>query len=134
MSSTISVVKQCNVCESDFCTQNQRRIYCSPVCRVRAFQLRHPDKRRYNELKQNLRRLGMTVKQYNALLRKQNFQCGICKTFDPGKNQFGNIRFAIDHDHKTGRIRGLLCQSCNHLLGKAHDSVELLQSAIEYLQ
>lgn len=72
---------------------------------------------------------GLSVDQYDEILERQNGTCAICHQVPRSK------RLAVDHDHKTGRVRGLLCTRCNHkLLGAAHDSVELLRSAIDYLQ
>ena len=44
------------------------------------------------------------------------------------------MRLAVDHNHKTGRVRGILCSFCNTALGKFDDSVGLLARAIEYLE
>lgn len=72
---------------------------------------------------------GMTVAEYDALFLYQEGRCAICGTKPKSK------RLAVDHDHKTGAKRGLLCKRCNHdLLGAAHDSVELLETAIRYLR
>jgi hypothetical protein len=61
------------------------------------------------------------------MLYKQGGKCGICGSVSNGK------RLAIDHDHETGRVRGLLCQQCNTALGLFKDQVELLKKAIDYL-
>ncbi|MBE3042995.1 endonuclease VII domain-containing protein [Candidatus Bathyarchaeota archaeon] len=58
----------------------------------------------------------------------QNHVCVICG----GTN--GKKRLAVDHDHRTGVIRGLLCNRCNQALGLMRDSYELLTNAIKYLQ
>jgi hypothetical protein len=75
------------------------------------------------------RKFGITVDQYYALLAKQNHCCAICKA----KCATG-YRLAVDHDHVTGEVRGLLCQGCNTGVGKFKDSPELLRSAAEYLE
>lgn len=74
-----------------------------------------------------LRRYGITVAQYNELILKQNGACAICKT--EGNRQ----SLSVDHDHETGRIRGLLCHNCNLAIGLCHDSIEILKASIEYL-
>lgn len=72
---------------------------------------------------------NMTIAQYDVLFKKQGRRCAICQR-EPRK-----IRLAVDHDHRTGKVRGLLCKRCNHdLLGSAHDSVEILYDAINYLE
>lgn len=71
---------------------------------------------------------GINEEQYQHLLKIQKGRCAICT------NRPRTIRLAVDHDHKTGAVRGLLCKRCNHdLLGGGHDSIELLFRAVEYL-
>lgn len=72
---------------------------------------------------------GITEEDYNDIKSAQNGRCAICLCKPRTKN------LAVDHDHKTGTIRGLLCHRCNHgLLGHAHDSVEMLERALAYLK
>ena len=61
-----------------------------------------------------LRRYGVTPEIYDSLLAQQDGKCGICKKDRSGKK---GQRFAVDHDHVTGEIRGLLCIKCNSCLG-----------------
>lgn len=72
----------------------------------------------------------ITLDDYKEILQKQGGVCKICKS---DKAQ-GRGRFHVDHCHKNGQIRGLLCAMCNLLSGKAKDSVEILESAIKYLK
>ena len=65
----------------------------------------------------NMEKFGITLKQYNKMLKNQGNTCKICKTQVPG----GNGRWSIDHDHKTGVVRGLVYQTCNGSLGFAQD-------------
>lgn len=68
-------------------------------------------------------------KYYSELLEKQKNVCAIC-----GKNEEENgQRLAIDHNHKTHQVRGLLCRSCNTGLGAFIDNQSLMSKAIEYL-
>jgi len=67
---------------------------------------------------------GITEFQYDQMIKDQNYKCIIC-----GKE----IKLVVDHDHKTMKIRGLLCGNCNKMLGFANDNVDNLQKAIEYL-
>ena len=79
---------------------------------------------------------GLTPEAYTALLESQNYTCKICQKpqdWVTNKSKLGFWSLCVDHDHVTGRIRGLLCSKCNTLLGKAEDKVEVLQRAIEYL-
>ena len=72
---------------------------------------------------------GITLSTYNEMFMSQQGCCAIC-----GEHQ-SNIkkRLSVDHCHTTGRIRKLLCQHCNTLLGMAKDNTEILQNAINYL-
>lgn len=74
-----------------------------------------------------LDRYGITPAQYEELLAAQGGACAICRVVP-------NKRLHVDHDHRTGAVRGLLCSECNLGLGKFRDSVEVLQSALSYLQ
>jgi len=78
-------------------------------------------------------RLKYSIKQqcYEKLLRAQDGRCAICSTQNPGK---GRKHFAVDHNHKTGAIRGLLCNTCNISLGGFGDRAETLLTAAAYLR
>ena len=82
--------------------------------------------RRNTNLKNNY---NITINDYDQILESQNYVCKICKTNSPG----GQGRFHVDHDHKTGKVRGLLCDLCNHGLGNFKDSISTLSKAIQYL-
>lgn len=77
------------------------------------------------------RMYGITLKQYEGLYIKQNGLCAICHHPEPVKSR---LFLAVDHDHKTGYVRGLLCSKCNTAIGLFEDSLESLYSAIRYLQ
>jgi len=84
--------------------------------------------------KGNLRRRGMNEKSYNEMLVKQNGVCAICFKAETRKYRNGTIaRLSIDHNHKTGKIRGLLCSNCNIGLGNFKDNIEFLSNAKTYL-
>ena len=75
-------------------------------------------------------RYGLSEDAYYAILEAQNYKCALCKSTDPKRKQ----GFVVDHDHKTGRIRGLLCHSCNIALGMLGDDLEGLKKAVKYLE
>ena len=71
---------------------------------------------------------GITEAQYSKLLKEQNGVCFVCQTLPRGR------RLAVDHDHKTGEIRGLLCYYCNkYIVGRNKNPVWLLRAA-EHIQ
>jgi hypothetical protein len=81
---------------------------------------------RKHTLKKNF---GLSLAQYDLMFNEQGGCCAIC-----GRHQSELKKaLAVDHDHKTGNIRKLLCARCNILLGFAKDNVELLEASIKYL-
>lgn len=72
--------------------------------------------------------VDMTAERYEAMLAQQNYRCAIpsCET-RPAR------LLDVDHDHKTGEVRGLLCRTCNVTAGQARDSVDVLADLITYL-
>ena len=81
-----------------------------------------------------LRRYGLTTVQYESLLADQNGVCASCGDAPPSRDiNSKHARLAVDHDHKTGKIRGLLCSPCNQALGLFKDSPELLDKAKQYI-
>lgn len=79
--------------------------------------------------RQNLQKYRITPEQYDELLEKQGGLCAICQVHH---SKFQR-RLAVDHCHHTGKIRGLLCASCNSGIGKLQDDVEILKAALAYL-
>jgi hypothetical protein len=77
-----------------------------------------------------LKNYGITLENYDILLESQKGVCAICFTNKPGNKK----RFSVDHDHKTGKVRGLLCDKCNRGLGYFNDNFEILEKAIKYLK
>ncbi len=73
-------------------------------------------------------RYGISQNSYDSILKDQDGVCKIC-----GLVNTKGKRLAVDHDHKTGLVRGLLCGKCNTGLGSYNDNVELLEKAIWYL-
>jgi hypothetical protein len=81
----------------------------------------NPGKLKHQQRKSNLKKLyGMTIEDYNSMFEKQNGQCAIC-----GKAYKGTLH--IDHNHRTGKIRELLCPACNYLVSVVEDITLLLK-------
>lgn len=76
---------------------------------------------------------GITLEQYDNILEKQNGVCAICKCPETYKLNEIVRRLSVDHDHETGKVRGLLCVKCNSILGMVQDSKILLSETIIYL-
>lgn len=76
-------------------------------------------------------RYGMSEDDFQAMVRRQNGRCAICGEL-PTSGRHGGLN--IDHCHKGGSVRGLLCWDCNSAMGKFDDDPEMLERAIAYLR
>jgi hypothetical protein len=91
---------------------------------TKKYRQNHPERVRFIKAKQQH---GVSKDMYDARMSEQDFVCGICcEAFCKTPH--------IDHDHLTNEFRGILCSSCNHLLGMAHDDILVLEKAILYLK
>lgn len=70
---------------------------------------------------------GITLSEFNEILKFQENKCIICK------NLFNTNKICVDHCHKTGKVRALLCNNCNSGLGFFNDNIDFLKEAILYL-
>ncbi len=95
-------------------------------------RLRTPKERRNRQL---LYKFKISLVEYNELLSNQGGLCAICKrtetSFDKRANRFRDL--CVDHDHITGKIRGLLCGACNKALGLLRDDTDTVENALRYL-
>lgn len=100
--------------------------------RVRAWQNEQrrldPDFDRRRRLKAIYR---ITLENYESMLAAQGGGCAVCGATEPGggKGPF----FHVDHDHETGKVRGLLCQGCNTGIGNFREDVDRMAGAMAYL-
>jgi len=141
-------MKQCRSCGvekslSEFIKDKRRPdghyVYCKPCNAERrkdkryykAWREANPEKVVKNRRTGLLRKYGLTEDDYSLMLASQNYACAICKSTDP--NDRWN-RFHVDHCHKSGKVRGLLCTQCNTGLGKFYDNIDSLSEAIRYLK
>lgn len=112
---------------------------CKSVKDISKFYKNKLSKDRYNsncikcsEVKSsnyNISKYGLTKLEYTELLDSQDFKCAICN-----ETNGDHTRLFIDHDHNTGKVRGLLCHTCNAGLGMFKDSTMLLLVAATYLE
>lgn len=127
---------------ANHCKQCDREYRHSPHLRaaqhasVQRYRKRHAAAvRRREYARRRCRPHGLSLRDYERLLASQGGVCAICHGPETVLTPSGVPRyFAIDHDHATGRVRGLLCVRCNRLLGVARDSTERLRAAIAYLE
>jgi hypothetical protein len=92
--------------------------------------VRKEKSRTYHRARWLMINFNMTVDKYMSMFEQQDGKCAICGIERNG----GKRNFCIDHDHKTGNVRGLLCHSCNVSVGLMKDSPYLLRKAAEYLE
>lgn len=78
------------------------------------------------------KRYGITADQYDQMVIDQEGVCAICKSNTAGGRGL-NSRLAVDHNHETGEVRGLLCGMCNQGIGMFKEDTEVMKKAIEYL-
>jgi hypothetical protein len=84
--------------------------------------------------KYRLAKLGLTPEVFARMLEQQGGRCAICNRAETSTSHSGLVKtLAVDHDHATGIVRGLLCEKCNHGLGRFTDDPEILVAAAEYL-
>ncbi len=95
---------------------------------MREYRKKNPEIIRKTNLK---RCYNLTVAQYEKMREIQEGNCKIC-----GSNESKEYykKLSIDHCHTTGKVRGLLCKSCNHGLGNFNDDISTMQKAMEYLK
>lgn len=74
------------------------------------------------------RQYGLTIDQFDQMLKDQRYMCLICDT-----ELYGDRSTHTDHDHATGVVRGLLCTNCNRGIGRLQEDIKIMQRAIEYL-
>jgi hypothetical protein len=111
--------KQCRDCQADYRREHYLRNIEKYISKANKWNKAHPSYKIAN-------RYGMTGAEYLFLFSQQNGICKIC-----GKKDDKPLH--VDHDHLTGKVRGLLCRSCNLGIGHFKDDPSLLKNASEYL-
>lgn len=120
--------------------KNREKWGFSPYCReckhkkAKEYYLDNTEKCKKLARNRDLKKYGITLEDLEKMLRDQDNKCAICgkEIFLFGSSK--KITAHVDHDHKTGKVRGLLCQECNTGLGKFMDNTDYLLSAVSYLK
>lgn len=111
--------------------RTQRQSECKLCTKIRRVVWWKSDAGKTSSANSKLKaRFGLSLDDYDKMLEDQQGQCLVCGATE----SYLGHRLAIDHCHTTGKIRGLLCKSCNVGLGNFRDSVELLTNAISYIK
>lgn len=124
-----SGTKLCEICGANFVTATYHGKFCSKECQQKSEPVSE-GKRKYS-LKS---KFNITRKEYKRMLEAQKGVCFICGNKEVWKVNGKVKNLAVDHDHESGKIRGLLCQRCNQGLGHFQDDTDRMQSAINYLK
>ena len=97
--------------------------------KYKEYAQKNKKKIRKNRRKSYLKQIyNLTEEKYNKILKQQRGVCAICKNGNGKKNLF------VDHYHKTGKIRGLLCHHCNSSLGFFDEDINIIKNVIKYLE
>lgn len=137
-----SIRKECRDCVSVMNREGGKRRYTENKERVANRNKASRDRRkqqdpegyfikRRNTLLKH--KYGITLEQYEQMLQAQGSACRICKLPEPLDCKRKGGFFVVDHDHKTGRLRGILCFKCNMGLGGFQDNKAALLAAASYL-
>jgi len=111
---------QCKKCKNDY---------------MKLFRKNNPELCKKYLKKSTLKMIfGLSLQEYNKILSSQNYRCAICGKKEKRKLNGKICSLSVDHDHKTGKIRGLLCNDCNNGIGRMKDDISLLENAISYLR
>jgi len=111
--------KHCRWCSNKFTPRGPSNHYCSDEC-----------SRKGVKDKYYLRNYGVGYRTYLTMLDSNNGGCWVCNK----SRADGDINLAVDHDHNTGKVRGLLCADCNIGIGKLGDTTKGVRKALEYLE
>jgi hypothetical protein len=124
-------------CSCDECPKCKHRIYMRNYYYAngrKTYSNKNDDEKLVSRRKQTYAKYGMTEDDYNEMYVKQRGVCAVCFKPETCLSNNGKIkRLAVDHDHETGEVRGLLCNNCNRAIGLLGDDLDILQSAIDYL-
>jgi hypothetical protein len=134
------MVKICKLCElekpsSDFYLFHDKwgnKKYFSARCKPchQKYKQENPSTPKTRKVEKLKLRYGLTFEQWEEMREEVGFSCMICGI---PESEIGR-RLDVDHCHNSGKVRGLLCNHCNGVLGQARDNPEILTSAIEYLK
>lgn len=123
-----------NRCSRQSSGRRPECVQCRSTWNKKAYS-EDPGRRERSREKSIKKIYGITLHDYNEMALKQNFTCQICKKGSTEVDKkYNRVRkLVIDHDHKTGKIRGLLCGPCNRALGGFSEQMETILAAIVYL-
>ena len=129
-------MKTCSKCKEekqliDFAKTGRREGLFASLCKpcsskkASAWNKNNPEKRRLYSRRNKLKKqYGISPEQYDEMIKSQEAKCLICEK---------NRKLVIDHNHKTGEVRGLLCNQCNAGIGYFYENPSIMKKAIKYV-
>lgn len=121
--------RSCVDCESEGVTSRRKAPHPGPRC-VTHWRAKRSERKDVSWERRLITIYGITADEYYAILEAQGGKCYICQR----ATGLGRKRLSVDHCHKTGYIRGILCSFDNRLLGHARDLIDFFQRCIDYLR
>lgn len=113
--------------------ENSQRYYWAHRNKIRLRHKKWNDNNKGKIKELHLKKLfGISLDEYQIRLIRQKERCAICRGTEFHRK--GDIHFCIDYDHRTGKVRGLLCQHCNRMIGLAKENIRTLKRAIQYIK
>lgn len=119
----------CKTCDGTRYMRMKKEKGSALAAKQKEWRDNNKDRIRKNRLQHKFR---MSVEDFERLRRQQNYSCAICGEHESKAGRYKILN--VDHDHKTGKSRGLLCSNCNRCLGLLKDSISYLDKAIKYLK
>ena len=116
-------VKKCKSCTNLFQPIAPSHLHCSQECADKSLASRYLT-----------RNYGITIDDYHELRIQQSSLCAICGQEGFVMKKEHKLKLVVDHDHNTGKVRGLLCHNCNRGLGLFQDNTGFLSNAVKYLE
>lgn len=121
---------QCPRCHTEMNPANlvKHEKACAMVSRVQFLFTETIDTKQLKRFRRSIESYGLTLDNYIFMYNRQNGKCAIC-------NESCKLRrrLSVDHCHSTTKVRGLLCDNCNKLIGYARDNRQILEKALKYL-
>ncbi len=136
------IKKKCSKCKDtkeltefgkDKYSKDGFRVYCKEcdTKKSKQYYQNNKEKRAKSDRIYKLKnRFNITLDDYDGILKEQNYCCYICNAHQ----SIFSRKLVVDHCHKTGKVRGLLCSSCNQGIGHFKDNIDSLKKAVEYLE
>ena len=125
-------LSHCKTCKQTYDRQRYSGNPKREIAKTAKWRMENPERVKTAKLKRDF---GLTLDDYKSMAKAQGNRCAICRQRETVRGKSGRIKdLCVDHDHKTGQVRGLLCSRCNRTLGLCDDNYQILKRGGEYLK